>query len=114
VAAGQAPLLQILLVIFLGGIELYGGHNLGHDRLGVAMRLIERFLRGLGLRRLFRGMEEDGGTILCAPVRTLTVQLGGIVVLPEDFERSAYFTVAGSNSTSTASACPVRSVQTSL
>src|SRR5271165_2819561 len=87
VAAGQAPLLQILLVIFLGGIELYGGHNLRRDRLGVAVRLLQGFLRGLGLRGLFGGVEEDRGSVLRAPVWALTVQLRGIVVLPKDFEQ---------------------------
>src|ERR1700720_396964 len=32
-------------------------------------------------------MKEDRGTVLCAPVRTLTIQLSGIVVLPEDFQQ---------------------------
>src|SRR5208283_491314 len=73
VTAGQAPLLQILLVIVLGGIELDCSHNLGDDRLRVTVRLIERFLRGLGLRRLFEGVKEDRGAVLRAPVRALTV-----------------------------------------
>src|SRR3989442_15557995 len=32
-------------------------------------------------------MKEDGRAVLCAPVGPLTIELRGIVVLPEDFQQ---------------------------
>src|SRR5579864_5041122 len=86
VATGQAALLQILLVIVLGRIKRYSRDDLGCNRLGVTMRRFECFFRGLSLRLLLRGMKEDRGAVLRAPVLALAVHLRGIVVLPENFQ----------------------------
>ena len=51
------------------------------------MRLLQRFFRGLRRGLLLRRVEEDGGTVLRAPVRSLAVELRGVVVLPEDFQQ---------------------------
>ena len=78
------------------------------------MRIFQRFLRSLGRSLLLGCTEEDSGTVLRAPVRALAVELRGVVVLPENFQQIGVATWAGSKSTSTASAWPVPSVQTSL
>jgi hypothetical protein len=41
VTAGEAALLQILLVIILGGKERYRGNDLGRDGLGITVRLLQ-------------------------------------------------------------------------
>ena len=114
VAGGQTLFLQILLVVVLGFVERHGGNDLGGDGLGKAMRLFESFFGGAGGGFLLRCGEENGGTVLGAEVRALAVDLGGIVILPEDFEQLLIGELGGIRSTSTASAWPVRSVQTSL
>src|SRR5579864_999695 len=86
-ATRQAALLQILLVIVLGGIERDRGDDLGGDWLRVFVRLVERFLRSLRFLRLFGRMIENRGSVLRAPVRTLAVDLRRIVVLPENFKQ---------------------------
>src|SRR5580658_9474500 len=83
-AAGHATLLQILLVIVLGGEERHCGEDLGGYRLRVAMRFLQRLLGGLRGGLLFPRVKEDGGAVLCAPVRTLAVELRGVVVFPKN------------------------------
>src|SRR5208282_6564963 len=90
-----AALFQILLVVVLRGKERHGGNDLGDDRLGVAVRLLDRFFRGLRRGLLGRRVEEDGGAILRAPVRALAVELRGIVVLPENFEQVGVANLGG-------------------
>jgi hypothetical protein len=51
------------------------------------MRLFQRFFGGAGGGFLLWGGKENGGTILAAEVRALAVDLGGIVILPEDVEQ---------------------------
>jgi hypothetical protein len=89
VATGQATLLQILLVIVLSRIELHRGDDLRRNRLGVAMGFLQSLLRGLRGRLLLGRVEKDGGAILRAPIRTLPVDLRGVVILPENFQQLA-------------------------
>src|SRR5579872_2342704 len=51
------------------------------------MGLLKGLLGCQCLRLLLRRVEKDGGTILRAPIRPLAVNLGGIVVLPENLEQ---------------------------
>src|SRR5258708_7104282 len=51
------------------------------------MRLLQRFFGRLGFGGLLRRMIEDGGAVLCSPVRALAVELRGIVILPENLEQ---------------------------
>src|SRR5579859_4104289 len=87
VATGQAALFQILLVILFRRIERDCWYDLGRNGLGIAMRLFQRLLRGQRFFLLLGGMEEDGGTILRAPVGTLAVHLGRVVILPKDLQQ---------------------------
>ena len=86
-AARETLLLQILLVVVLGFVEGHGGNNLSCDGLAETVGLFERFFGGAGGGFLLWGGEENGGAILAAVIRALTVDLGGIVVLPEHFEQ---------------------------
>src|SRR5579864_9337736 len=87
VAAGQAALLQILLVILLCRIERDCRYDLGRNGLDVAMCLFQRLLRCQRFFLLLGRMEEDGGAILRAPVGTLAVHLGRVVILPKDLQQ---------------------------
>src|SRR5580693_9879159 len=86
-AMGQAALFEVLLVIVLGAVERPGGGDLGHHRLAMAAGGFElRLRRARGL--LLGGIEEeDRGAVLGPPVRTLAVELGGVVVVPEGLEQ---------------------------
>ncbi len=48
------------------------------------MSLLERFFEACACGLLLRRVKEDRGAVLRAPVRALAIDLGGIVVLPED------------------------------
>src|SRR5207253_1254504 len=86
-AARQAALFQILLVIILSLIESRSGNNLRDDRLPICSRLSALFLRTLSRGLLFGVMIENRGTILRSRVGPLPVQLRGIVVLPENVQQ---------------------------
>ncbi len=83
VAASQATLLQILLVIVLGLVERLGRNDLRHNRLAEAARSFQRLFRGLGLGFLLRRVKEDRRAVLRSPVGALAVELRRIVILPE-------------------------------
>src|SRR5579862_9368475 len=87
VAGRESALFQILLVIVLGGMELNRWHDLGHDRLLEASRLFQLLFRKPGFAFLLRSVKEDRRAVLRSIIRTLAVELGGIVVLPEHFEQ---------------------------
>jgi len=86
-AAGQAALFQILLVVVFRGVKRNRRDNLRRDRFGIAVRLLQRLFRSLGLRLLLGRMEKNRGAVLRTPVRALAVDLGGIVVFPENFQQ---------------------------
>src|ERR1017187_5989689 len=80
VAACLAALFQVALVVFFSAPEGLGGLDLRHNSL--------RFEAALGgelgdfgtrLRFLLGRVKKDGGTVLCAPVRALAVEGGGVV-----------------------------------
>jgi hypothetical protein len=71
-------------MIFLGGIELRGHHDLRDDRLVESPRLLDRLFRRLGLTFLFVGLKENGGTILAAVVAELCVGCDRIDLEPEN------------------------------
>src|SRR5579872_6498845 len=83
VAAGQAALFQILLVILFRWIKRDRGYDLGRNGLGVTVRFFQRLLRSQRFFLLLGGMKEDGGAILRAPVGALAVHLGRVVILPK-------------------------------
>src|ERR1700730_1429083 len=86
VTARLTTLLEILLVVVFRGIKRDGGNDLRHDRLRIAVCPLETFLRCAGGSLLLGRMEIDGRTILRPPIRSLAVQLRGIMVLPESFQ----------------------------
>ena len=64
VAGRQSALFQILLVVVLGGMERHCRHDLGHDRLLEAARLLQLLFGQLGFAFLLRSVKEDRGTVL--------------------------------------------------
>src|SRR5277367_1163414 len=87
-AGDRAALLQILLVVFLGTPEGLRRHHLGDDRLLERFLLSQagncRFRRCLLLRR----MKKYHAAILCSPVRTLAVELGGVVQFKKQIQQA--------------------------
>src|SRR5664279_1103298 len=84
----MSALFQVLLVVFFGAPERLRGLDPGYDPAGLEAALAGQLLHlRLGLRLLLRGMEEDGGTVLRAPVRALPVQRGGIVKRKERVQK---------------------------
>src|SRR5580658_9538966 len=83
----QAALLQVLLVVVFGAMELRGGGDLGHNPVLVT-RL--HFLLGrLGGGLLLWRMEENRGPVLGPDIRTLAIERGWIVIVPEHFKKIA-------------------------
>src|SRR6266852_1182370 len=72
-------ILEVILMVVLGGIESLEGLDLRDDRPGVDLCSVE--LRDVGLRDalLLRAAVEDRGAVLGASVRTLAIPLRGIV-----------------------------------
>ena len=68
-----------VLVVALGGVEILERNNLGHNRSRENFGFVELIDSGpRGLPLVLVGI-KDRRTILASPVRTLAVQLGGIV-----------------------------------
>jgi len=79
-AACLAALFQVALVVFFRAPEGLRGLNPGYNALRLEAAFGgELFDLCLGLLLLFRGVEEDGGAILRAPVRALAVEGRGVV-----------------------------------
>ena len=114
VTAHHAALLEILLVVLLCLPECSGGNDLGGDGLAVSAGGVEFGDLGAGLGELLVVMGEDDAAVLRAPVRTLAIDLGGIVQSEECVQKRFVGETGWSKVTSTTSAWPVRSVQTSL
>src|SRR6202162_6505870 len=85
-ALGQAVLFQVTLVVFLGPVERGGGRDLRDDRAFVPPAFLAGLFRGDRCRLLLGSPEEDGGPVLLAHIRPLSVQGGRVVVLPEDVQ----------------------------
>ena len=67
-------------MIFFGPPECPGGLYLGDNAFGFEAALCRKLVNlCLGLRLLLRRVEEDGGAVLRAPVRTLAVEGSGVV-----------------------------------
>src|SRR5579864_2295779 len=81
----DSALLEILLVIFLGGPELGGGHDLGHD--GPRETALRGIAGGARLALLRRRVIENDQAVLRAHVRPLAVQRRRVVIVPEDFKQ---------------------------
>src|SRR5580700_2194794 len=77
---------KVLLVVLLGIPECRRGNDLGDDRTPVASRLLQPPLRRQRGCLLLRRVEEDHRPVVVADVWTLAVELGRIVVHPEDVE----------------------------
>src|SRR4051812_36338552 len=84
-AAGEAALLEVLLVVVLGLPERLGVLDLRHDRPRDARldAVTGRFRR----RSLCVVMDEDRRPVLVADIRPLAVQLRRIVLGPERGEQ---------------------------
>src|SRR5579863_94982 len=91
VAAGHAALLEVALVIFLGGVELAGRSDFRGDR---ARELLTGFERLFGLLcdcLLLRRMGKNRRAVLLAEVRPLAVHLSRIVHVPERIHQRFVF-----------------------
>src|SRR6476659_9301556 len=84
VAARQAALLQVLLVVVFGAVEGAGGDDLGGDGPAVAPAGLLLGAAGLGGGLLGGGVGEDDRAVLGAHIRPLAGALGRVVVGPED------------------------------
>src|ERR1017187_1798028 len=79
-AARLAAFFKITLVVFLGAPEGLRRFNQSNDALWLEAAFSGKLCDlGLSLRFLFRRVEEDGRSVLRAPVRTLAVEGGGVV-----------------------------------
>src|ERR1700694_909694 len=83
---GQPALLEVPLVVVFGQIECRSPGDLGHDRLPETAARRELRLRLLRDALLPGRVIKDRGAILSPDVGPLTVERGGIVILPEDVE----------------------------
>ncbi len=86
-AVGGGALFEVTLVIFLGGPEGTSSSNFGGDgamKLAAGIQCLLGLFRG---RFLLGGMEENGGAVLLAEVRTLVIYLGRVVHFPESVEQ---------------------------
>src|ERR1035437_8493816 len=79
-AACLAALFQVALVVFFGAPEGLGGLHFRHNSLGFETAFGGK-LRDFGARLcfLFWRVKEDCRAVLCAPVRALAVEGGGVV-----------------------------------
>src|SRR5258708_2951542 len=82
-----SPFFEILLVVILCWMKRNCRNDLSHDRLLEAPRLLQLFFREPGFALLLRDVEKDRRAVLRSIVRTLAVELGGVVVLPEHLEQ---------------------------
>ncbi len=101
-------------MVLLGPPEGGGGDDLGGDGLTVGSGGVELGDAGSGLGGLLVGVGEDDAAVLRSEVRTLAVDLGGIVHGEEGVEQRLVGETAVVECDFTTSAWPVRSVQTSL
>src|ERR1700722_13085466 len=85
-ASYRAALLQVLLVVFLSAPEGLRRHYLGHNRFFEGSLLRQPGNRSVGSFFLLGRMEKYHAAVLCSPVRTLTVQLGGIMQLEKQVQ----------------------------
>src|SRR5271170_1081065 len=87
VAAHHATLFEIFLVILFGLPKGGRRNDLGCDGLAVRACSTKFCDLGAGLGKLLVGASEDDAAVLCAPVRTLAVDLGGIVKREESVQQ---------------------------
>ena len=80
-------LLVIVLVVLLGGVELRGVDDLGHDGGRKPLRLLQGFFRRLGKLFLLLVVVEDRRSVLVAVVAELGVPGQRVYVAPEDPEQ---------------------------
>jgi pimeloyl-ACP methyl ester carboxylesterase len=85
-ATRDAVLLEVALVVLLGRPEHRRGSDLRHDRTLHAV--LGGVARALGDLLLPGAVEEDGRAILIADVRSLAIELCGVVEAPELLEQS--------------------------
>src|ERR1051325_1029558 len=78
---GEAALFQILLMVLFRAPEFAGRDDLRHDRLRKPS--LSRLARRTRFHQLLRLVVKDRRTVLRAHVRTLPVERGGIVIIPE-------------------------------
>lgn len=76
-----------MLVIFLGGVENVEGKQLGDDGTGPEMRLAHFAEDSFGLGLLGSVGVKNGGTVLTADIRALTVEGGGVVYGEKDVQQ---------------------------
>src|SRR6185503_1394241 len=79
-------LLVEILVILLGRIEVRSCDNLGGDRSGKLLGLLDHLLRLLRQALLIFIMIENGRAVLMALVTELPIRSRGINVVPEEIE----------------------------
>src|SRR5215469_4265092 len=95
VAGGGAALGEVLLVVFLGAVEIGGGFDFGDDG---TLEDVGFFESGDGFARfgfLFRVVNENCGAILGAEVGSLAIERGGIVILKKCGDKFAIGNLRG-------------------
>src|SRR5579859_753731 len=88
-AVAARHLVEVLLVVVLGEVEVAGGDDLRCDLpvAGLGQLLLVGVPRLQGRLLLFRRLVEDRRAVLGADVVALAHALGGVVRLPEDLEQ---------------------------
>src|SRR5205814_3395625 len=86
-AGRDAAFFQVALMIFLGAIENGFGDNLGDNRAVIAARFFQVLFGSPCFGFLLRRMEENCGAVLRAPIGSLPVERGWIVVAPENIQQ---------------------------
>lgn len=87
-AVGVASLVEskVVLVGFVGEVDVFERGDLGDDRCGEGTGCVESLEVALGKEALSIRVVKDCGTILWAVVVALTVESRWVVGLPEDFQ----------------------------
>ena len=84
-ALGEAALFQILLVVLFRAPEFAGRDDLRHD--GLRKPSLSRLARRTRFYQLLGRVVKDRRTVLRPDIRTLPVERGGIVIIPEYFQQ---------------------------
>jgi hypothetical protein len=90
-ATGHTALFEVALVVFLRWVELAGGSDFGCDRLAVPLAGLKIGFGLFGDGFLLWRVSENGRTVLLAKVRSLAIDLSGIVHVPEGVDERFVF-----------------------
>ena len=82
--AGKGMTIEVVLVVFLGLVEMVQGGNLGHN--GTRIGFLGAFLRSLRRLPLFFSAVIDGRPVLGSDIVSLAIERGRVVGFPEEIK----------------------------